>query len=161
MSDIFIKRIDVLVEHLQGVQKAGIKLGKRLIELGEFDLGRNLIARVFRHDQSKFFGIEFANLNGEPESEEMLKVAVNAHRCQNEHHPEYHGGIKLMGRLDVAEMVCDWYSRSSHFCTSLIEWIETVAMKTWGFTKNDEVYETIMFFVNILLDKPFKKIPRE
>jgi hypothetical protein len=159
MDNIDIKSLDVLIDHLQTVQKHGVKLGKGLIERGEIQLGRELLARVFRHDNGKFYGIEFEQLNGQGDvSSEAFKLALRNHRESEDHHPEFHGGIKNMHRIHIAEMVCDWAARASHFCTGLVEWIDTQALKTFGFTKQDKVYEDITYFVGILLDRPFSRV---
>jgi hypothetical protein len=159
MENADLKSLDVLIDHLQAVQKHGIKLGKGLIQQGEVRLGRELIARVFRHDSRKFYGTEFEQLNGQGDVKSIeFKLALRNHREGEDHHPEFHGGIKNMGRIHLAEFVCDCAARSSHFCTDLVSWLDNQALTTYGFTKADECYAEIMYFVGILLDKPFERI---
>lgn len=42
--------------------------------------------------------------------------------------------------------------------TNLREWVDNDAAKRFGYTKNDQVYKTIMEFVNMLLLPPFKPV---
>jgi hypothetical protein len=157
-----LSKLDVLIEHIQLVQQSTVKLGKRLIERGEIQFGKELIARGFRHDNSKFYGIEFDYLNtpgalGPPDP--LTTTAIDHHRRCNEHHPEYWGDIKTMPRIAIAEMVCDWRARSSHWSTGLVSWIKEKAMEQWGFNASDAVYGEIMYFVSLLLDQPFTTLP--
>ena len=56
MSSDFEKIQDIL-RHIQNVQANCLLLGKRLIERGDFEIGRQLIANGMIHDNSKFQGI--------------------------------------------------------------------------------------------------------
>jgi hypothetical protein len=60
-----------------------------------------------------------------------------------------------MPRVYVAEMVCDWYARSSEFGTGLKEWVNNHAMEKFGFTKDSPVYAEIFEFMNLLLSPSF------
>lgn len=154
-----IERIDKVVRHITNVQENCFVLGKKLMENSEADLGRQLIANGFIHDNSKFFGIEWEALHSEDGTDKTkLELAIFNHNSVNKHHPEAWGNIKNMPRLYLAEMVCDWAARAAEFGASLIDWIHGGAMKRYGFTKNTKVYKEIMFFVNLLVDKPFKPI---
>ena len=46
----------------------------------------------------------------------------------------------------LAEMVCDWASRSAEFGTSLHDWIDGGAMERFGYKKNDKTYKKINSF---------------
>src|SRR4051812_41977167 len=101
--------LDNLVRHIQLVQEAGLLLGKRLMRRGEKDFGRLVIARVFVHDATKFYGIEWKYLHaGKDAPTAELRLAINQHQETNEHHPEFWGSVSAMPRLAVGEMVCDW-----------------------------------------------------
>lgn len=163
MTDI--QRIDELLEHKRLVLDFCIKLGKRLIQSGEFVMGRQLIANGFTHDHSKFFGIEWECIAAREDIDDpngikkaTLAMAIHHHNCSNLHHPEHWGNIAKMDRLYIAEMVCDWKARATLFGTSLIDWIESEGMKRWGFTKADTVYQTIMVFVKMLCDEKFSPV---
>lgn len=159
MNDI--DRIDKIARHITNVQENCVVLGKKLIGLGEIELGRQLIANGFIHDNSKFYGVEWEHLDhytgGETVDKDKLEIAVKNHNHTNKHHPEAWGGIKNMPRLYIAEMVCDWAARSAEFGSSVHDWISGGAMKRFEFNKNTKVYKEIMFFVNLLVDKPFKQ----
>jgi hypothetical protein len=147
-----IDKLDIILRHINSVQENCTLLGKRLIDRGEFDLGVILIANGQIHDNSKFCGVEWDHLfPGDPQ----LGIAVSQHNRTNRHHPEHWGGIDKMPRVFLAECVCDWKTRSSEFGSSLHAWIDGDAAKRFIYTKNDEVYERIMYFANLLCDKPF------
>lgn len=147
-----IAKIELVFSHIKNVQRNCYKLGIRLIKNGEIELGRNLISNGQIHDNSKFKGIEFDHLfYGDP----MLEEVIKHHQSVNPHHPEYWGGIKNMPRVYIAEMVCDWYARSSEFGTGLREWIDAAALKKFNFSKEDGVYKQITEFIDLLLCPSF------
>jgi hypothetical protein len=147
-----IDKINQVFSHIKNVQRNCYKLGIRLINRGEVELGRNLISNGQIHDNSKFKGIEFSHLfHGDP----MLPEVVKHHQSINPHHPEHWGSIHSMPRVYVAEMVCDWYARSSEFGTGLKEWVNNHAMEKFGFTKDSPVYAEIFEFMNLLLSPSF------
>lgn len=157
MDDTTRKRIEDLLTHLADMRQTAVRLGMKLIDEGEFDMGRLLMANACLHDQSKFFGVEWdvIVLGNRPD---LLKTAVEQHNHSNSHHPEYWGSIHKMDDVHLAEMCCDWKARSVKFGTGLREWIDTEAMSRYGFTKNDPVYAKIQRFVGMILDEPFKRL---
>lgn len=157
-----IEKIQELVRHINYVQEAGVLLGTRLMELGKIDLGRKLIARCYRHDNSKFFGIEwdYISHHNDEENKERVALAVTQHNRSQEHHPEYWNNISEMDDVSIAEFVCDIFSRSNQFGSSIFTWIEEVAITKYGFTKKDKVYKRIMYFIKILVGKQFRKLPK-
>jgi Family of unknown function (DUF5662) len=147
-----LEKVELVLAHIQNVQRYTQKLGLKLIKRGDVELGRNLIANGLQHDRSKFTGIEFDHLfYGDP----LLQDVVKHHSATNTHHPEHWGGIKLMPRLFIAEMVCDWHSRSTEFGGSTHDWIVQTATKKYDFALEDEVYKTIMEFLELLLERSF------
>lgn len=150
-----LEKLEILIAHVEEVQRLCKKLGMRLIDDGQFDLGKRLIANSYFHDNSKFYSIEWAHLTNSDEEDEMVDVARWIHTLHNHHHPEYWDGIKNMPDFAVAEMVCDWKARSSEFGTDVKDWITTKATKRWGFKRGDKVYKKIMFFVDYLLESSF------
>jgi len=152
-SDEFSDNLDSTVRHLENVQRNCRLLGERLIDRGEHDLGRLLIANGFIHDNSKFYGVEWNYLHSKDQAK--LDLAVAHHNHTNPHHPEYWGSIHKMPELFIAEMVCDWGARASEFGTSLREWISNKSMQRYKYTKEDKVYEKIIYFVGLLCDQPF------
>ena len=158
-----IEKIRGITRHMRNVEDNCLILGEKLIERGEVELGKNLIANGFVHDASKFHGIEFDFMApGTSTTEETaklkMKMAVNHHRKINPHHPEYWGNIKNMPGVFVAEMCADWKARSEEFGSSLKDYIDEYATKRWEFTKDDKIYKDIISFVDLLCDKPFEQI---
>lgn len=160
-----LAKIDITVRHIKNVQDNCFLLGRRLIEKGEVLLGKRLIANGLIHDNSKFYGNEWEYLNTIPINSVDVdpvklkrNLSINHHRTTNPHHPEYWGNIKHMPPIYVAEMVSDWKSRSEEFGTSLRDWIVNSATKTWGFDDKDQIYKDIMYYVDILCEKPFEQI---
>ena len=160
-----IAKIENIIRHIKNVQDNCLLLGTRLIENGDVLNGKRLIANGFIHDNSKFYGNEWEHLNIIPVNSIDLdpiklkrNLSINHHRTTNSHHPEYWGGIKNMPQIFVAEMICDWKSRSEEFGTSLRDWIKNDATKTWEFDEKDQIYKDIMYYVDILCEKPFEQI---
>src|SRR5580700_10970188 len=111
-------KVRAILRHIRNVQENCLLLGEKLIERGESLLGRKLIIHGFRHDGSKFFGIEWDQMAPGQNQEQMpaaklrLRLAIAHHNGTNDHHPEFWTSIHEMPRLAVAEMVCDWKARS-------------------------------------------------
>lgn len=160
-----MNKIRALTRHIRNVEDNCFLLGTKLIEAGEIDLGRQLIANGCVHDTSKFYGMEFENIaystsnNSQEENAKLkMKMAISHHCSTNSHHPEHWNGIKNMPRVAMAEMVADWKSRSEEFGTDLRQWINESATKRWDFTKEDKIYKEIMDFVDLICDKPFENL---
>jgi hypothetical protein len=152
-------KIKKIVTHIQNVQANCIILAEKLSAKGEFKLARQLVANSFLHDNTKFYATEFEHLGAGNPDTKALKMTIMQHNQSNQHHPEFWDkGIHGMHRVDLAEMVCDWKSRSAEKGTSIREWIEEEAMKRYGFNHDDEVYKTIMEFVDLICDPPFKPV---
>lgn len=149
--------IENLTRHIDLVRENCLLLGKRLIETGEDQLGVQLIARGYRHDNSKFFGIEFDYLHNGPDTpEKELRLAIDTHQSHNDHHPEFWDGLEEMPRVALAEMVCDWYARAQEFGTSLREWIDKTATQKYNIVKRGKQAKQIKEFVDLLLQDSFK-----
>lgn len=146
------EKIDSIRNHIQNVERNSYKLGKKLIIEGEIDLGVALIANGLKHDNSKFFGIEFEHLYRE---DELMKIAAKNHALTNPHHPEHWGGIHNMPDLYIAEMVCDCTARSSEFGDNVFEWFSGKYASKHGYTKNSLMHKKIERYLKLLLDKPF------
>ena len=151
------KHLDALCRHISNVISFAHILGERLIEKGEEQLGQRLIGNSYLHDHSKFNGIEWLYIRPEfkAKNTELFKAAVANHTDTNKHHPEYWGGIHNMPRIQLAELVCDWASRSSEFGNDLREWIKDKATKKFNFKVQSKVYKEIKDLVDILLDPAF------
>jgi len=159
-----LNKINHLTRHIRNVEDNCILLGTKLIEGGEIELGKQLIANGFVHDVSKFSGIEFEFLTtGVPNQEEnaklKLKLAIHHHQSTQPHHVQYWiNGIINMPDVYLAELVCDLKSRSEEFGTNIRDYIDTEGIELWKITKDDVVYKKIMRFVNLICNKPFEEI---
>jgi hypothetical protein len=150
------EHLDNLVRHIDLVRQAGLLLGKRLMRRGEEELGRLLVARVFVHDATKFYGAEWMYLHaGKDVPPDKLELAVAQHRATNQHHPEYWGGLPHMPEVAVAEMVCDWYARAQEFGTGLRDWIGGPATERFRIDPDSPQARWIARFVDLLLEDPF------
>lgn len=150
-------RVENLLRHIRHVQDNCLVLGMKMIEAGEEELGRILIANGQVHDNSKFKGVEWDSLSDTSEPEAYLSRAISQHNRTNPHHPEYWGGIHNMPEIYVAEMVCDWKARSSEFGTDLRAWITDKAAPRFKFALNvDPVGIKITKFVDLLLEQAFQ-----
>jgi hypothetical protein len=144
-----LSHIDDLIRHIELVRRNGVLLGKRLIERGEEDLGRLLIGNVYKHDVSKFYGIEWEFLHQKDVAKEDLDRAIKQHQSINPHHAEYWGDISRMPRLYLCEMVCDWLARSQEFGTCLRDWVK-VAIPRYNIGEEKE--REITNIVDLLLE---------
>ncbi len=140
------------MEHIHNVQRNCLKLGFKLIKIGEIHLGRTLISNSLVHDVSKLSGIEFDHLW---RGDDLLFDVVKHHSSTNEHHPEYWHGIQNMPAVYIAEMVCDCAARSSEFGSDLRKWFDEAATKKYNFSMDDEVGQRIKRFLDLLLAPPF------
>ena len=152
-----IEHIKSLLRHVDNVRDACILLAERLIKQDEVQFARILISNSLLHDASKFKGIEWEDLRVGGDSDK-LKAAYVQHISTNPHHPEYWGGIKNMPRIYIAEMVCDWFARSSEAATDLRAWIKNEAIPKYKMSPQGKTYKVIKEFVDILLDKPLTRI---
>tara|TARA_Y100001938_G_C7993106_1_gene380558 strand:+ start:518 stop:997 length:480 start_codon:yes stop_codon:yes gene_type:complete len=153
------KHLRSLLRHIESVRQSCIILGERIIESGDERLGISLISNGQIHDCSKFRGSEWLYLRAElsdSEKNNKLEQARIQHVSTNPHHPEYWGSIHEMPKVYVAEMVCDWYARSSEFGNDLRDWIKDKATKKFDMTVQSRVYKEIKDIVDILLDVTFK-----
>jgi hypothetical protein len=153
------QKLDDLVRHIDNVRNNCLLLGKKLIEAGQPDMGRKLIALGYVHDQSKFHGVEWEYLDPTTTNRIGLKNAVLNHSRTNPHHPEYWGGIDKMPDIYIAEMVCDWKARSTEFANDLRNWIDTKSLKKFSYAKDSSTYKKIMGYVDMVCDKPFSEEP--
>ena len=157
-----IDKIEIILEHMHNVERNCVKLGKKLIEQGEPKLGIALIVRGRMHDLSKLAPAEFEGLWP---NHSAFKHALKHHHRFNSHHPEYYDlgaypikGIYAMGQEDLAEMVCDCAARSSEFGSDIRKWFNEEATKKYNFSMNDFVGRRINYFLDLLLEPPFKSV---
>lgn len=155
MTDI--EKIDSLIAHIRNVQDNAIILGKRLIERGDVIFGKMLIINVMSHDLSKFSGIEWDNLHKEAGKVD-LKEAIHQHNSCNKHHIEFWGSPDSVPDVFVAEFVCDTVSRAQELASDYMKWFSEDAAKRYKFTQKSKFYKKVLFYYNLLIENPFKKI---
>lgn len=149
------EHLESIVRHINRVQENCLLLAKRLQDNNEHGFARELIANSMIHDNSKFSGIEWLHLRDGAEAEKF-KLAVEQHWQTNPHHPEhFHGGIKEMPRIYLAEFVADITARSQEFGSDLRDWFKDKAIKKYKIGPNCKVCKEIKDFIDLLLDKKF------
>jgi len=146
--------LDNFITHKQLVLKYTTILGKHFLAEGNA-IGIRLIANGYIHDIEKFLplSIKYFSKPGED-----CRLVSNRHYEKTQHHPEYWEGIQNMPELFLAEMVCDWMARSMEYKDDIFKWMEGPALKRYNFTKDDEVYNSIIKFINIINENT-KDIP--
>lgn len=151
-----IKKLKELTRHIRNVQEAAFRIAEFMIEQGETEFARNLVANSMIHDKSKFSGIEWDFIgSADCENPDDRHYAIRQHVSTNLHHPEAWGGIDKMPEIYVAEMVCDWYARSVEMGTDLRDWAKNKAPSRFGFTLQQNVWKMIKKYVDIILQQPF------
>ena len=151
-------RLKTVTRHITHVQQSCTLLGERLIHSGDVELGHKLIANGFIHDNSKFHGIEWMYLHDDIKETnlDLFKAALLNHVHNNPHHPEYWGGIENMPKVYLAEFVCDTHARATEFGTNIRDWIKETATKKFGFVVQGKVYKEVKYFLDLLLETPFR-----
>jgi hypothetical protein len=151
-----MKHVENVLRHINNVRRDCELLGKRLMENGEFQLGLDLIGLGQIHDYSKIHNqCEFMHLRDSWYGKPEFFAALKSHVSTNRHHPESWHGIEDMPRVYVAEMVCDWKSRSSEFGSDVLAWVKQQATEKFQFSTKGRVYKEIKEFFGILLDRAF------
>jgi len=154
-----LEHLNNLCRHIDLVRENTLLLGKKLIEEDQEELGIRLIERGYKHDISKFSGIEFRYLHSGPDVDsDDLQLAIEEHQSQNDHHPEFHSeGIEGMNKVQIAELCCDWLARAQEFGTSLRDWIDEKAVDKYNINKRGKQYKLIKEYVDLLLQDSFKR----
>lgn len=148
------ERLQSLLRHIANVREHCLLVGQKLLEQGEVELGRKIIANGCIHDNSKFRGIEWLYLHEDVKwnTPSLFKAAVHQHVTTNLHHPDaWSGGIRAMTQEYVGEMVCDWAARSIELGNNLDWWIGNVALDKFNFSTSCQVYRDIRRFRDLLV----------
>jgi hypothetical protein len=151
------KRLEAVLRHIENVRDNCLLLGQRLIEQGNEEFGRTLIANGLIHDNSKLHGIEWLYLHEDVKetNEIVFKLAFQHHITTNAHHPEFWQSIDHMPEIYLAEMVCDCKSRSEEFGTDVHDWFVKKACKKYGISPQGKTYKHIKEFLDLLIDRRF------
>lgn len=151
--------------HKKIVMDNCLLLAKHFANNGEVDFAIELLKRGANHDNSKFNCTEFKSLSRILKSKDCFtdasvslsneeKQAIAYHWKHNRHHPEYFDDISEMTRLDIAEMVCDWFARSLQYKTDFIPFIEERQKNRFHFSP--EKFEEIHSFC-VTLESLYKE----
>jgi hypothetical protein len=146
------RKITQLLTHIKNVRELCEKLGCILMDNGEIELGKEIIARGLRHDNSKFYGKEwdylcdFESFKGTTE----LELAIYAHVTLNDHHPEAFESIDKMPDAAIGELVVDWMARGKEFGRPIKEFLDEVAFVKYGFNRQSDVFKKMNRFYQLL-----------
>jgi hypothetical protein len=132
-----------------------------LYKNGFQELATELLQRACAHDNSKVREDEFACLSqmscnkqnftdANSSLSEIDKKLIELHWRHNSHHPEHYENYDDMSEMDVIEMVCDWFSRSCQYKTSLMEFFESRHKTRFHFS--DRMYEKIKFYCKLIIE---------
>ena len=152
-KDEYLRKIHSITRHIKNVQDNGLLLAERLIEEGEFELGRRLVQRCFRHDNSKFGGVEWEYLD-DPKHP-FFNEAVFQHHSSNSHHIEYFLNEKEMQDVDIAEMACDLCARGGEMGAGVREFIKGPFCKKHKFSLQSLFYKRLKYFTDLILSDKF------
>lgn len=157
MDNLLVHRLHCLTRHIDHVRANCHRLALYFIENGELTNAADLTARGYRHDQSKFSGVEWAYLHQDMKDAypEQFAEALRHHRAANDHHPEFWVSIHAMPRPALAEFVCDTLARAQEFGSDIWEWVTETAMPRYGLTQDSAAYDQVREFLNHLLERRF------
>ena len=145
-----------ILRHIKRVDENCSIIATKLIDINPaFSMA---IARRGRiHDASKLEPLEFEHLWSE---DSKFEIALKHHHIGNSHHPEYYpNGIYGMSDLDLCEMVCDCVARAQEFGTDARDWFfnPNKAPAKFKYKDDDTMYKRIESYLDLILNKPFKK----
>lgn len=159
MTEDDLEHIQKVQEHISNVRRNCTKLAENLLKDGHSQLYLELISAAQIHDNSKLKGIEFTCLRPKVKEDkpELFLAALRTHWAYNSHHPEHHiNGVSDMSESELAEMVCDWKSRSDEMGTSFLEWVKKDACDKYKISKKGRVWPKIKKYADFLLEEKFK-----
>lgn len=148
------------IVHKGYVMKSAKKLARYLEREGATKTASELIQRATVHDNSKITNpdelralariindkstLKDANKQLSP----IRKDAIALHYKNNTHHPEHFASILDMSKLDIMEMCCDWYARSSQYHTNFLQFVEKQQEIRFHFP--DWLYPEILHYCKVL-----------
>lgn len=135
MTD-FEKMFQDTYVHKKYVIQATQKLADHLRSLGAVEHAEKLLERGIIHDNSKISCEEELRAlsmiindksslrDAKVQLSQIKKECIKLHWEHNTHHPEHYNSCIDMPRLDIQEMVCDWYARSLQYETNFLEYVQ-------------------------------------
>lgn len=136
MSDYEKTFRDTMI-HKSYVERSAAKLIRYLEKEGASEHARLLKERAKIHDDSKISCTDELHalsriINDKSSLKDaskqltpLKKDAIALHYKHNTHHPEHFKSVLDMSRLDVLEMCCDWYARSTQYGTDFLGFVKT------------------------------------
>ena len=160
MNDKRITHLNELCTHKKLLIDSCNKLAVHFLSENEEDLALEIMRRAFVHDISKISKYEFHTAdafdkfnkhthNRHHVFSDKERLFLEEHWRNNRHHPEHWENINDMSDMDIAEMVCDWHSRSVEFEDDLMDYIKYRQENRFKFPEH--LYKRIIEFANILL----------
>lgn len=158
--DKIMFQIDDIMVHKAYFMLTAKLMVDHLYKEGKIDEAKELLRRACVHDNSKIRSDEFNCLtqmscdkqsftNSNSTLSDADRKLVELHWQHNSHHPEHYENYDDMSEMDVIEMVCDWFSRSCQYGTSLIDFFETRHANRFHFS--EEMYNKIMRYCTIIV----------
>lgn len=159
MTD-YEKVIQDTFAHKHYIQKAANKMISYLNEVGAETHAKLLAERIKSHDDSKFKCEDELHalariINDKSTLKDATKAlstikkdAIKLHWKHNSHHPEHYKNPIDMSKLDILEMVCDWYSRSLQYHTDFLEYVKVQQETRFKFP--EWMFNEIYFFCTVI-----------
>lgn len=100
----------------------------------------DLVDAAAHHDASKFSAQEREGYirttwsyrqTGKGSQHPAQRAAWTHHQRMEDHHPEYWKDLSQMPDLSLAHAVADWAAMSDELGTSLVDWVQSNALKRW------------------------------
>lgn len=146
--------------HKSYVEKTTRKLADYLFSIGAENHAKELIERGKIHDLSKItcedelralsmiINDKSCLKDANNSLSQLKKDSIKLHWKHNSHHPEHYKNCADMKKIDIMEMVCDWYARSLQYGTNFLEYVKTAQEKRLKFP--DWMFAEIWHYCEIL-----------
>ncbi|RHB42166.1 hypothetical protein DW886_16750 [Enterocloster aldenensis] len=147
--------------HKEYIKKACRKLADYMFSKGMDIHAKKLLERAETHDNSKvmcedelyalstIINDKSCLKDANKALSQLKQDAIKLHWKHNSHHPEHFKNYADMERLDVMEMVCDWYARALQYGTDLMEFAKIRQEDRFHFPQY--MFDEIMFYCEILV----------
>lgn len=146
--------------HKNYVRVATQKLSNYLISVGAKEHAKALLERGKIHDNSKIscedelralsmiINDKSSLKDAKTPLSQLKKDSIKLHWKHNTHHPEHFETCIDMSKLDIMEMVCDWYARSLQYNTDFLEYIKVQQATRFHFP--DWMFTEIWHYCEVL-----------
>lgn len=122
--------------HKKYVKVACKKLSDYLENIGAKEHAKKLMEKAVSHDISKIscddelralsmiINDKTTLKDSKCSLSKLKEDSIHLHWKHNRHHPEFFETPEDMERIDMMEMVCDWYARSLQYGTNFLEFVK-------------------------------------